>query len=176
MVGYLQPAYCVRYPDTPVPHVAVIHNRGRRRRRGVGYIAARCPGSPCRSGGLALRRGCRGTRSCSPASSDPPAPPGQQLAYGAVVVELRSSTGSPRSATGSYTSRPASPAAHDKSDCASTPPGAGPRSSRPPGRRSAPPSADARLLRTPDTKGPLALGKPAPPGDTGPPNTSLFCV
>ena len=76
MVGYLQPAYCVRYPDTPVPHVAVIHNRGRRRRRGVGYIAARCPGSPCRSGGLALRRGCRGTRSCSPASSDPPAPPG----------------------------------------------------------------------------------------------------
>ena len=75
------------------------------------------------------------------------------------------------SATESCTSQPASPAAPANDGYASTPPGAGPPSSRPPGRPSAPPSTDRHHTAPTTTKDQLALGKPAHPGDTGRSNT-----
>ena len=75
---------------------------------------------------------------------------------------------SPPSATGSCTSPPASPAAPANYGYVSMPPGDGPPRSRPPGNASAPPSVSPRPPDPPTMKDPLALGKPAPPGDTGP--------
>lgn len=75
------------------------------------------------------------------------------------------------SATGSYTSRPASPEAPANYGCASTPRGDGPQPSALPSSASAPPSPDHQAPRPDDPKDQTALGKPAPPGDTGQPST-----
>ena len=99
------------------------------------------------------------TWSPGPGSSDSPATPSWPAPR------------SPPSATESCTSPPASPAAPANYGYASTPPGAGPQRSRPPGNTSAPPSdrPPAHLTHRP-RKTHSAPGKPAPPGDTGPIN------
>ena len=71
------------------------------------------------------------------------------------------------SATGCCTSRPASPAAPANDGYASTPPGAGPTPSPPPGSASAPPSQPTDP-RPDDPKDPLATGKPCPTWRHGP--------
>src|SRR4029077_7829486 len=84
---------------------------------------------------------------------------------------------SKRSATGSCTSPPASPAAPDNFGCASTPPGAGRRRSPPPGPGSATPSPNTRTPMTRRDEVPTGPRKPRPtaatPGDFPyPPATS----
>lgn len=73
---------------------------------------------------------------------------------------------STRSATGSCTSPPVSPAAPDKPDFESTPPGAGQQRSPPPGPGSAPRSTKYRTVARTRRKTPPALESP-PPSDTG---------
>lgn len=67
--------------------------------------------------------------------------------WGSPTIPVSAVPRSPHSAIACCTSPPASPAAPDKYGCASTPPGAGPPSSPPPGRPSAPPSTDTDPTR-----------------------------